>query len=106
MGGKKKLNLKQIERLQDRQQTKPREGKSGGPLGADKKAAGIFPPNPRSEKVVVELKKMKVLTPYSVASRFNLRLSIAKDFLEELEQLGNIEFVSGSRSVKVYKTLD
>ena len=106
MGGKKKLNLKQIERSQERQQTQTKDGKSGGRPVADKKAAGIFPPDPKSDKVIGELKKMKVLTPYSVASRFNLRLSIAKDFLEELEQIGNIEFVSGSRSIKIYKTLD
>jgi len=46
---------------------------------------------------------MKVLTPYLIASRFNLRLSVAKDFLEELHQRGLVEYVSGGRNIKIYK---
>lgn len=104
MGGKKKLTLKQMEKMQVKKDER-REGKSsGGP--AEKKPAGIIPLDPRSEKVIGEIKKMKVLTPYAVASRFNLRLSVAKDLLKELEQRGIVEYVSGSESLKIYKPLD
>ena len=76
MGGKKKLSLKQIERSQDKKPEKEKKtGKSAGP--PDKKVAGITSPDSRSDKIVGELKKMKVLTPYSVATRFDLRLSVA-----------------------------
>lgn len=104
MGGKKKLTLKQMEKMQVKKEER-REGKSsGGP--AEKKPAGIIPPDPRSEKVIGEIKKMKVLTPYAVASRFNLRLSVAKDLLQELEQRRVVEYVSGSENLKIYKPLD
>jgi ribosomal protein S25 len=49
---------------------------------------------------------MKALTPYTVATRFDLRLSVAKDFLEDLERRGIVEYVSGSKNLKVYKPLD
>lgn len=105
MGGKKKLSLKQMERMQARKdETKEEKKQSTAPK--EKKAYGILPPNVRSESFLNELKKLKVLTPYTVASRFNLRLSVAKDMLEELRQRGTIQFVSGSRNLKIYKTPD
>jgi len=102
MGGKKKLSLKQIERMQARRGEKKETKPSGSPSERERKSGGIFLPDPRSEKVVNEIKKMKTLTPFSVASRFNLRLSVAKDLLEELEQKGVIQFVSRSRNLKIY----
>jgi len=111
MGGKKKLTLKQSEKMQERQAKKQsgtgKGGKSGaGGGGAEKKAPGVVPPDLRSEKTVGEIKKLKVLTPYAVASRFDLRLSVARDVLEELQQKGVIQYVSGSRNLKIYKPLD
>jgi small subunit ribosomal protein S25e len=106
MGGKKKLTLKQMERTGEKKdETSKREKKSSG-LAPEKKAPGIIPPDLKSEKVIGEVKKMKVLTPYTVASRFNLRLSVARDMLEELAQRGIVEYVSGSKYLKIYKPHD
>jgi len=105
MGGKKKLGLKQMERMQvkkDEQESKKKKEKAE--FSKEKKPAGIVPPSSKNEKIVGELKKMPVLTPYSVASRFNIRISAAKDFLEELEENGIIELVSGNHDIKIYKT--
>ncbi len=104
MGGKKKLTLKQMERMQ-KKEPKGKEKGSGG-SATEKKVAGIIPPDPRSKEVADQLKKMRVLTPYAVATRFDLRLSVARDFLEELEKQGIVEFVSGSKNIKVYKPSD
>jgi len=107
MGGKKKLTLKQMERMHAKQGAeKKKESKSSSGGAPEKKVAGITPPDLKSEKVLSELKKMKFLTPYTVASRFELRLSVARDMLEELQQKGVIQFVSGSRSTKIYKPAD
>jgi ribosomal protein S25 len=86
MGGKKKLNLKQMERMQDK-----------------KKPLGILPPDVKADKVAGELKKMSVLTPYAVATRYGIRISAAKDFLEQLEKQGAVHLVSGSHNIKIYK---
>jgi len=104
MGGKKKLSLKQIERSQDKKPEKEKKGKAAAL--PDKKTAGITSPDPRSDKVLGELKKIKVLTPSVVAARFDLRLSVAKSLLKELEQRGTIKYVSGSENIKIYKFPD
>jgi small subunit ribosomal protein S25e len=105
MGGKKKLTLKQMERIHEKKAPAKKEGKSSG-SAPEKKVAGITPPDIKSEKVLSELKKLKVLTPYTVASRFDLRLSVARGVLKELQQKGIIQFVSGSRNTKIYRPAD
>ena len=107
MGGKKKLSLKQMERMQtkkDEEEKKKKEKTAGS--SREKKPSGIIPPDTKNEKIVGELKKMNVLTPYAVASRFNIRISAAKDFLEELEENGTIQLVSGNHNIKIYKAAD
>jgi small subunit ribosomal protein S25e len=105
MGGKKKQTLKQMERTQEKEAEPQKRGaKTSGP--AEKKAPGIVPPDFRSEKVMAELKKMKALTPYGVASRFNIRLSVAKGLLAEMAQRGAIKYVSGSKNLKIYTPCD
>jgi len=105
-GGKKKLTIKQMQRIQARRDQERRERKSSRSAAEKKKGIGIIPPDFKSEKVIDELKKMRALTPYAVASRFDLRLSVAKDFLEELERRKIVEYVSGSKNLKIYKPLD
>ena len=105
MGGKKKLNLKQMERMQDKKDETDKDKKKKEKAGApkEKKPLAVVPPDAKSEKVISELKKMHVLTPYAVASRFNIRISAAKDFLDQLQVNGTIQLVSGSHNIKIYK---
>jgi len=105
MGGKKKLGLKQMERMQtkkDEEDSKKKKEKTAAPP-KEKKASGIIPPDAKNEKVVGEVKKMPVLTPYAVASRFNIRISAARVFLEQLKENGVIEQVGGNHNIKIYK---
>jgi small subunit ribosomal protein S25e len=106
MGGKKKLNLKQMERMQDKKDTeskdkKKKEKAGGGPK--EKKPSAVVPPDAKNEKLVAELKKMHVMTPYAIATRYNIRISAAKEFLHELQENGKIQLVSGSHNLKIYK---
>ncbi len=107
MGGKKKLGIKQMEK----QQVKGDEGKESrdakkkekaGPP-KERKTIGVMGPDPKDGKVVAEVKKMNVLTPYAVATRYGIRISAAKDFLEQLEVNGAIQLVSGSHNIKIYR---
>ncbi len=104
MGGKKKLGIKQMERQQDKKdeedKSKKKE-KAGAPK--EKRTIGVIPPDAKNEKIIAEIKKMNVLTPYAVASRFSVRISAAKDFLEQLEENGVVQLVSGSHNIKIYK---
>jgi len=104
MGGKKKRSLKQMAKSQEKKADK-KQKRGAGPSGEKKAIPGITTPN-LGEKFESELKKMKVITPYSVASRFDLRLSVARDFLRELERKGMVTFVSKSRNLRIYKPAD
>jgi small subunit ribosomal protein S25e len=107
MGGKKKLGLKQMERQQessnDDSKGKDKKDKKGGPPKEKRTTIGVIAPDAKNDKIVAEVKKMPVLTPYAVATRFNVRISAAKEFLEALEQNGAVQLVSGSHSIKIYK---
>ena len=106
MGGKKKISLKQMERMQSRQaeDEKGKEKKKEKPGSSkEKRTISVIAPDAKNEKIVGEIKKMNVLTPYSVASRFSIRISAAKDFLAQLEAVGAVQLVSGSHNIKIYK---
>ncbi|MDH5437861.1 MAG: hypothetical protein OEX76_03055 [Candidatus Bathyarchaeota archaeon] len=103
MGSKKRLTLKQMEKTRKKKEQKESVSSRSA---TEKKAAGIVSPDPRNKKVVDQLKKMRVLTPYTVATRLDLRLSVARDLLENLEKQGVVEFVSGSKNLKIYKPSD
>ena len=62
-------------------------------------------PDINNKKVMGELKGLHVLTPSVVASRLNIRLSLAKTFLKELEKRKMVEYVSGGKNLKIYKLL-
>jgi len=106
MGGKKKLTFKQMERMQEKKDEASKKGGKSTGSAPEKKAPGIIQPDTKSDKVVGEIKKMKAVTPFAVASRFNLRLSVARDMLDELVQRGVLEYVSGSKNIKIYKPHD
>ena len=105
MGGKKKLGIKQMEKQQvkeDEDKSKEKKKEKAGPP-KERKTVGIMPPDAKNEKIVSEVKKMNVLTPYAVATRYDIRISAAKDFLEQLEANGAVQLVSGSHNIKIYK---
>ena len=106
-GGKKKPTLSQLAKREQRSKQKEakrsRSEKERRLSRSESKAARIIPPDPRDKNVIKQLQSMKIITPYTVASRFNLLLSVAKDFLEELHRQGIITYVSGGRNLKIYK---
>jgi ribosomal protein S25 len=107
MGGKKKLGIKQMEKQQDdkavEDKAKKKEEKKGPPT---KKAnVSIIAPDAKDPKIVAEVKKLGVLTPYAVSTRYGIRISAAKDFLEQLEAVGAVQTVSVSHNLKIYKAV-
>ncbi len=103
MGGKKKLSIKQMDKAQ-KKATEKKEKRIA--TSSDKSVPGVTTPSLKDEKLESELKKMKVITPHAIASRFNLRLSTAREFLIQLEGKGMIKFVSKSRNLRIYKPAD
>ncbi|MFB0523211.1 MAG: hypothetical protein ACETV1_05575 [Candidatus Bathyarchaeia archaeon] len=101
-GGKKKQTLKKTERVQKR--TRTPKTTSSPRSTSEKSIGGIAPPETTS--ALSQIKKMRAITPYAVASRLDLRISIARDLLQQLERKGEIEYVSGSKNLKIYKLAD
>jgi ribosomal protein S25 len=48
------------------------------------------------------MKKMKAITPPAIASQFNLKVSVAKKMLEELDAKGSIRLVAHTNNLRVY----
>jgi small subunit ribosomal protein S25e len=107
MGGKKKLGIKQMEKQQvkvdENKESKDAKKKDKAGPPRERKSIGIVGPDAKDDKVISEVKKMNVLTQYAVATRYGIRISAAKDFLEQLEANGAIQLVSGSHNIKIYK---
>ena len=101
-GGKKKQSLKQMTKPKEPKEPKQREKKSDETTAA-RKTLGLTMPDLDNKKVLAELKGLKVLTPSVVASRYNIRLSLANAFLKELEKRKMVEYVSGGKNLKIYK---
>ena len=69
----------------------------------EKYVGGVDMPPLDAQETLGALRGMKAITPTVVASRFNLKISVAKRMLSQLEDKGIIEFVTRSKNLKVYK---
>jgi len=63
-------------------------------------------PDLNSTEVMSAIRGMKAITPTGVATRFDLKISIAKRMLNELEKKGTIKLVTRSNNLKVYDLVD
>jgi len=88
---------------EDDEKSKDKKKEKAGPPKEKRTIIGVVPPDAKEQHNLAEIKKMNVLTPYLVATKFGVRISAAKDFLEQLEKNGNVQLVSGSHSIKIYK---
>jgi small subunit ribosomal protein S25e len=107
MGGAKKLSLAQAEKLQvmqtGKQDKKPASAKPK--TVAEKKVGSLDLPDLKENELMAELSKMKAITPYQVASRYNVKLGVAKNLLSKMEQRGYIKMVSRNGNTKIYRAL-
>ena len=104
LGGAKKKSLAQMDKTQVQQDKKDEPGKkSKGKPSAEKKARGVDLPNLEDTRFLSELSKMGAITPYALASQFNVRISVAKDMLEELERKRLVTAVGGNARIRIYR---
>jgi ribosomal protein S25 len=93
MPGKK--SLKKMEKTQDAEAPKEEKKK-------EKLIGSVDAIQANSPELMDAMKKMKVITPPAVASQFNLKVSVAKKMLEELDAKGTIKLVAHTNNVRVY----
>ena len=94
MPGKK--SLKKVEKTQESKEKSEKKEKRDKIIGA------VEIPDASSEEVMQALKRMKAITPTSVAAQFNLKVSVAKKMLRDLESVGTLELAASSQNIKVY----
>ncbi|MFH0897364.1 MAG: hypothetical protein V1850_04880 [Candidatus Bathyarchaeota archaeon] len=106
MGGAKKRNLKQAEKQQqlqaDKQQQQQKKTSKQTKAETSEKKGGLNIQE-ITEKDLNELAKIKALTPFAVATKYNLRLTVAKDVLETLEKKKTVQQVASGGGLKIYK---
>jgi ribosomal protein S25 len=106
MGGAKKKSLAQMDKSQqiDAKKVEPPKKTKAKAL-MEKKLRGITGPNVDDNRFLTELSKMGAITPYALASQFNLRISVAKDLLEELEKKRLVQPVGGNARLRIYQAV-
>lgn len=75
----------------------PQKKETGAGISARQQQVDLSP-----EELVVELTKIKAITPYAVASRFNVKMSEAKRILRDLERQNRIRCVGGNSRLRIY----
>jgi ribosomal protein S25 len=107
LGGAKKKSMAQMEKTQDQSDKKEepaqQQKKGKGKTIAEKRPRGLQAPEIGDPKFLGEVQKMGAITPYSLANQFNLRLSVAKDLLDELEKRKLITLVGGNARIRIYQ---
>jgi len=93
MPGKK--SLKKMEKTQDAEAPKEEKKK-------EKIVGAVDGIHANSPELADAMKKMKAITPPAVASQFNLKVSVAKKMLEELDAKGIIKLVAHTNNLRVY----
>jgi len=99
MGGQKKKSFSQMDRALKGKAEQPKGGKPAPAKPAAAKATGLVD----RESAMKEVAKMKVATPSSVAAQLGIKVSHAKELLEDLAQQGVVKLVGGSSRLKIYQ---
>ena len=106
MGGAKKKGLAQAEKQQKRQERKQQKEtkKTAKRSRSDAQLKkGEVTAQEVIEKNLNELAKIKALTPYAVATKYNIKINDAKNILKQLEGKRAVQEVARGRGIKVYK---
>jgi ribosomal protein S25 len=93
-----KKSLRQIEKQQRR---RDREGKKEKER-VEKTIGSLDLPETSGEELMDQLRRMKAITPTSLANQFNIKVSTAKKLLEGLREDRVVELVSRSHNLKIY----
>ena len=72
----------------------------------EKVVGSVELPDLNSKEVMGAIRGMKAITATSIATRFNLKISVAKRMLDMMEEKGTIKMVARSSNLKVYAMTD
>ncbi len=85
--------------------TPTQKGKSKKPEKKDVSQTTSYQPQQvdlSTEELTKELGKLKAITPYTVASRFEINIGEAKRLLRDMEEKNFIKCVGGNSRIRIY----
>lgn len=100
MGGGKKVRVKlskELMTLEDEKKKKEDQKK-------EKASSNILIDQKIIDQIKKEIPKMKLITPFTIYSKYGLKYSIAKDILENLSTQGLIKVLKSGRRLDIYTT--
>jgi len=104
MGGKGKKSIKQLEKEQLKTQMKQeKKAKEVKETRKESKTTIAIVNSSLMGKVKAELKNFKYLSPWVIASQFNVKMGEAKRLLKRLENDGIVELVTHDNRNPIYK---
>lgn len=99
MGGRKKPSISQLEKRARKTSKEKKEEKKKVEMTLDAKGELT---QVSVDAIVKEIRKMKYVTPYIVASRFGIKMSRAKKVLRSLAEQGLLEAYDMNHRVPIY----
>jgi small subunit ribosomal protein S25e len=99
----KKPTLSALEKRLKREAEKQKATQQKTTTIIEKGPKDIIPPP--KEELNKFISSSKIITPYMVAEKFNIKLSIAKQILKDLVKEGVLSIVSGDNRIRIYAPL-
>ncbi len=72
------------------------------PKAVEKEIRKILVDEELKSTIEEEIPKMKLITPTIISGKYNIRVSIAKEIISDLENRGKLKIVDHNRRIKVY----
>ena len=105
MGGATKKPISSVEKRLKRQQEeaeKKEKKKAASKTGKEVISRNVTVDDETRKKIQEELKAEKIITPYVLAQRAGVTISVAKKILEQLTNEGEIKLVAKNRRSAIY----
>jgi len=103
MGGKTKKSITAMEKQQKLREMKEKKVKEEKKEEKkEKKISSPLLPLEVVKQLEGEVSNIKCLTPYAIASKFGLKMGVAKSVLKELESRGILKCVARGSRISVY----
>jgi small subunit ribosomal protein S25e len=103
MGSAKKKSSRQADKQKRIKQAKGKKGRGEARAKPTGRTVTLENTDFSDGQLRDGLKKMNAITPYAVATQFNIKLSTAKRLLRTMMGQGVLQLVARSRNVQLYK---
>lgn len=102
MGGKKRPTLSQLAKKAEKEKAQTQKKKEVKKEEAPAKRTVQLLDEKTFQTIAREVKEAKVITPYEVASKYGIKMSVALKVLRTLRERGDLMLVSKGHRTEIY----